>query len=97
MVPIPTLLLVVSISKRLFTLNAVADDPRVKSTAPEVEVKFNAPVVKVKPFDAVRSPAEVIVPVPEVAMLPDEASPPVPRDTASFAVDVERVVPVLDQ
>ena len=58
--------------------------------APEVEVKDNAPVVIVKPFEAVKVPAEVTVPVPVEEILPEVVmlSPDVAGD---------RVVPVLDQ
>ena len=49
----------------------------VKLSAPEVEVKLSAPVVKVKPLDAVKSPAEVIVPAPVAAMLPEVVTLPV--------------------
>jgi hypothetical protein len=37
-----------------------------KERAPEVPVRFKAPVVKVNPLEAVRAPAELMVPVPVV-------------------------------
>ena len=37
---------------------------------PEVAVRLSAPVVSVKPFEAVNNPAEVTVPIPVVVMLP---------------------------
>jgi hypothetical protein len=46
-----------------------ADSPD-NARAPDVPVKLIAPVVTVKPFDAVSSPAEVIVPVLVVVRLP---------------------------
>lgn len=46
-----------------------ADNPE-SERAPDVAVRFNAPVVWVKPFDAVSNPLEVIVPVPVVAIFP---------------------------
>ena len=42
----------------------------VKERVPEVAVKFKAPVVWVKPLEAVNKPAEVTVPVPVVLKLP---------------------------
>jgi hypothetical protein len=89
-VPIPTLELVVSMSNRLLTLNAVVEDERVRDADPDVDVRLNAPVVSVNPLDAVRSPALVMVPLPVVEILPDVV-------TASPAVAVDSVVPVLDQ
>ena len=47
-----------------------------KVSAPEVPVIFTAPVVTVKPLEAVNNPADVIVPVPVVAMLPEVDSTP---------------------
>ena len=40
-----------------------------KDNVPEVAVRLSAPVVKVSPFEADKSPAEVIVPVPVVEIL----------------------------
>lgn len=42
-----------------------------RAKAPEVAVKLSAPVVRVKPFDAVSDPAEIIVPVPVVEIFPE--------------------------
>ena len=39
--------------------------------APEVPVRLRAPVVRVSPFDPVKSPPDVIVPVPDVEIFPD--------------------------
>lgn len=39
-------------------------------SVPEVAVKLSAPLVSVKPFEAVNKPADVIVPVPVVTRLP---------------------------
>lgn len=49
---------------------------------PEVVVRLIAPVVRVKPFDAVKSPAEVMAPVPVAEILPEvvTASPAVPGE-----------------
>lgn len=58
--------------------------------APEVEVWDKAPVVIVKPFEAVKVAADVIVPDPEVEILPEVVM-------LSPAVKGERVVPVLSQ
>ena len=58
--------------------------------APDVAVRFNAPVVKLKPFEAVSNPAEVMVPEPVAEMLPEVV-------IASPAVAVDKVVPLLVQ
>lgn len=62
----------------------------VEEMAPDVDVRFKAPVVCVSPFDAVNVPALVTVPVPEVEMFPDVV-------TASPAVAGDSEVPVLFQ
>lgn len=49
---------------------ALLDPVRVTAKEPEVEVKLRAPVVRVKPFEAVKLPAEVIPPDEVVTMLP---------------------------
>ena len=43
----------------------------VREMAPEVPVMLTAPVVTVKPLEAVNKPAEVMVPVEVVLMLPE--------------------------
>ncbi len=53
-----------------------ADNPE-SARAPDVAVKFNAPVVRVRLADAVSSPAEVIVPVEVVEILLGDVSPEV--------------------
>ncbi len=57
------------------------DEPSVKPTAPEVEVKFRAPVVKVKPFEAVKveekDPVEENVAAPVTASVPPIVELPV--------------------
>jgi hypothetical protein len=55
-----------------------------------VLVRFSAPVVSVKPFEAVKVPAEVIVPEPDVDIFPEVV-------TASPPVVVLKVAPLLDQ
>ncbi len=47
-----------------------------RASAPDVPVMVTAPVVTVKPFDAVSVPADVIVPEPVVARLPVVESVP---------------------
>ena len=90
-VPIPILEFVVSIlNKPELTLKALVEEVKVNAAAPEVEVKDKAPVVKVKPFEAVKVPAEVIVPVPVAEIFPLVV-------TASPAVAGESVVPALVQ
>ena len=56
----------------------------VEEMAPEVDVRDNAPVVMVKPLEAVSVPAEVIVPLEVVEIFPDVESVP-----ASVIVKVE--------
>jgi hypothetical protein len=71
-----------------------------KARAPLVAVKFNAPVVKVNPLEAVNSPAAVIVPVEVVEMLPEVDRVPssvtvsleTPPDWMSMAVSVPALV-----
>ena len=89
-VPIPIRLFSASIDKvpesklrALTTLARVQVDaaPEVKFRAaeevmvPEVAVRLSVPVVWVKPFEAVSSPAEVMAPVPVVVMLVEVVLP----------------------
>ncbi len=53
-----------------------AESPE-RDRAPDVAVRFSAPVVCVKPFEAVSVDAEVIVPEPLVEILPDAVMLPV--------------------
>ena len=55
----------------------------VRLRVPEVAVKLRAPPERVNPFEAVRSPAEVIAPVPVVVMFPGVVTPPVRVDNPS--------------
>ncbi len=67
MVPIPTLEFEVSILKSpAFTVKAVFELSRVSAASPEEAVRLSAPVVRVRPFEAVRRPALVMVPDPVV-------------------------------
>ena len=75
-VPTPTLVFEVSIPNIPPTVNAVAELFRFKLARPEVEVKFNAPVVKVNPFEAVR--VEEKRPVPETSKVAPGAVVPIP-------------------
>lgn len=87
-VPIPTRLLVVSMSNiPELTLKALVEEESVKAAEPELAVSAKAPVVMVKPLEAVRVLAEVIVPVLVVEILPEVV-------TASPLVAGERVVPL---
>ena len=87
----PTRVLLVSMVKTpLLTLKAVVEVFNVSAALPEVEVNDKAPVVKVKPLLAVKVEAEVMVPLPVVAMVPEverlpaelivKAPPPVPTE-----------------
>ena len=62
----------------------------VRAMEPLVPVRLRAPVVKVRPLEAVKSPAEVIVPEPVAEMLPEVVM-------ASPALEGCRVEPLLDQ
>jgi hypothetical protein len=57
---------VISLTPRLIL---DADRPE-RESEPDVPVRLNAPVVWVNPLEAVSKPAEVIVPVPVVKILP---------------------------
>lgn len=71
-VPIPTLLLKVSIPKTdPLTVKALLFKVKVNAAVPEEDVKEMAPVDKVRPFEPVSKPDEVIVPVEEVEILPE--------------------------
>jgi hypothetical protein len=71
-----------------------------RAKAPDVAVRFNAPVVKVKPLEAVSNPADVIVPEPVVEMFPEVERVPsslmvnfeTPPDWTSIAVLVPALV-----
>ena len=69
-------------------VEVMAVEPKpVRPIEPEVPVRLRAPVVRVRPLEAVRSPAEVMVPELEVLMLPEVV-------TLSPVVVGDRVVPV---
>jgi len=77
--PIPTfpadwrsrfpLVAVPSVKLALVVVKVEADNP-VTDNAPLVLVKFNAPLERVNPFEAVKSPANVPVPLPVAEILP---------------------------
>ena len=82
--PIAVLLIPVAVAAKLLLVMSKsfapvemfeADKP-VKLRTPEMAVKLIFPVVWVSPLLAVRSPAEVIVPVPDVLILPLVARKP---------------------
>jgi hypothetical protein len=73
---------------KLFAPVEIEEAPRPERVkAPDVAVKFKAPVVRVRPLEAVRRLAEVTVPVPVVEIFPDVV-------TASPEVAGDNVVPV---
>jgi len=85
-------------SVKPFEVVEMVDVPRpVRDKAPEVPVRLIAPVVKVKPLLAVRSPADVTVPEPDVEIFPDVviASPEVPGDKVVPALFQKANVPVV--
>ncbi len=91
--PVPEVLrlrvgaVIAAVPDELVRVNPVSP---VADIAPDVPVKFRAPVERVNPFEAVKSPAEVIVPVEVVEMLPVVVM-------LSPVFEGERVVPVLFQ
>ncbi len=103
-VPTPTLLLVVSILNVLaLTLKAVVEEENVNPADPERDVRFNAPVVKVNPLEAVKVEAKlpvdekvaapVVVSIPPTVVLPVEATvklevAPVPTENNWVGDDV---------
>ena len=84
-IPVEVVLKLPDVMVRLFAPVEIDEAPspdRVKE--PEVEVKESAPVVSVRPFDAVRVPALVIVPDPVVDIFPE-----VERVPSSLIVNLE--------
>jgi hypothetical protein len=77
--PIAVLLIPVAVVLKLPEVKVMLLLPRLieeaerpdKDKLPEVAVIESAPVVKVKPLEAVNVPAEVIVPDPVVSILPE--------------------------
>ena len=71
----------------------------VRVSVPDPAVKFKAPPDSVNPFEAVSSPAEVIVPVPVVEIFPLVESVPssliVREDTPPDWISSEVLVPAL--
>lgn len=72
LIPVAVALKLADVKRMLFApAPKVTPLSPVASIVPEVAVRFNAPVVWVKPFDAVRRLFDVMVPVPVVLILPD--------------------------
>lgn len=71
LIPVAVVLKLPEVTVKLLTpvLMAEADRPD-NVSAPDVAVKDNAPVVWVKPLEAVNVPADVTAPVPVVEMFP---------------------------
>lgn len=91
LIPVAVVFKLPAVNKILFAPKETDEAPSPdKVKAPDVPVRFRAPVVKVKPLDAVKRPADVIVPVPVVEIFPDVV-------TASPALLGDNVVPVLFQ
>ena len=95
-VPVVLMLLAVMVSAEAPVLIEEAPRPE-RLSAPEVPVIFTAPVVTVRPLEAVRSPAEVMVPEPVAEMLPEVviASPALLGLIVVEARDQKPTVPVL--
>ena len=87
LIPVAVVVKLPEIISKLLTpvemLEALRPD---KERVPDVAVRLSAPVVWVKPLEAVRVPAEVIAPVPVVLMLPEVESTP-------FSLMVSAVTP----
>ena len=71
LIPVAVAVKLPEVISKLFTPALIddADNPERLNT-PEVAVRLIAPVVRVSPFDAVKRPADVIAPVPVVAIFP---------------------------
>jgi len=71
LIPVAVVLKLFAVTERLFEPVLIEEVPSpARDNAPDVPVRFSAPVVKVKPLLAVRSPADVIVPVLVVEIFP---------------------------
>ena len=71
-IPVEVRLKLPEATSKLFTPKSRFDaNNPVRFKAPDVPVKFTAPVVIVIPFDPVKRPADVIVPAPVVSKLPE--------------------------
>ena len=72
LIPVEVVLKFEPVNRMLFApaLNVTPVRP-VRFRFPEVPVRLIAPVVRVRPFWAVRRPLDVIVPVPVVRMFPE--------------------------
>jgi hypothetical protein len=72
LIPVAVVLKFAAVISRVFAPVLILEEPSPESVrAPDVAVKFRAPVVWVKPLEAVRVPAEEIAPVPVVETLPE--------------------------
>lgn len=91
LIPVAVVLKLPEVNKILFAPKFIDEEPSPDNVkAPDPAVKLSAPVVRVNPFEAVNSPADVIVPVPVAEILPDVV-------IASPELLGESVVPVLFQ
>ena len=71
LIPVAVALKLADVMSKLFTPVEMLEPERPdKLSVPAVAVRLRVPVVRFKPFDAVSVPADVIVPVPVVRILP---------------------------
>ena len=84
LIPVDVVLKLAEVKVKSFAPVLMEEAPKPESeSAPDVPVMLTAPVVTVNPFEAVSKPAEVMVPVPVVAIFPE-----VERVPASVMVNV---------
>lgn len=77
LMPVEVVLKLLAVMVRSLAPVLIEEAPKPESvSAPEVAVKFKAPVVWVRPLEAVNKPAEVIVPDPVVVILPEVETTP---------------------
>ena len=78
LIPVDVVLKLAEVKVKSFAPVLMEEAPKPESeSAPDVAVRFKAPVVSVNPLDAVSSPADVIDPVPVVTILPGVINVPV--------------------
>lgn len=77
LIPVEVVLKLLVVMVRSFAPVLMLEAPKPdRVRAPEVAVRFKAPVVWVSPLEAVKVPAEVIAPEPVVEILPEVESTP---------------------
>ena len=91
LIPVEVVLKLEDVTRKLLIpVSRVTPVRFVRLSRPEVPVIETAPVVTVRPFDAVKRLFEVIVPVPVVRMLPEVVAFPT-SSIVSFVTPPERI------